>query len=57
MADRGCGVTIGIIATYTPPTANQVYLTFAVINGATAGNVTLQWAPNTIGAGTDTVLS
>lgn len=53
VANLGCGVTSGLIATNN---AADVYeIVGSVTNGATAGNVTLQWAQQASNGGNTTV--
>lgn len=52
-SNLGCGASSGLIP---GSTANEVYEVVGTItNGATAGNVTLQWAQNTVNAANVTV--
>jgi hypothetical protein len=51
-ANLGCGVSSGIMNTAT---TDEVYeIVGTVVNGGTAGNVTLQWAQNTANAANST---
>lgn len=52
-ANIGCGISLGAVPTTTGTDMFEVYGT--VVNGATAGNVTLQWAQNTANAAVTTV--
>lgn len=53
-ANVGCGVAI--VATTNIATGEAAMVTFSVVNGATPGNITLQWAQVTAGATASIVL-
>jgi fibronectin-binding autotransporter adhesin len=55
VSNLGCGVSTGILASVTA--TDGYVISGTVTNGATAGNVTLNWAQNTANAANVTMLS